>query len=606
MTVKPVDAVFFWRATGSSVFKAIYGRLRGSKTYTKDFHQPRNDLARALEKALGIGRGGDASFEWRWVGGKDEQGRLHPAADVHESAGRMNLRWATNSSPAPWRMSENASAESVETLHGVPGLADDASANLQLEALVEAGERPWLIAVHRAGEGRVLHARAVLEQPHKGREYASWNQLPEVVRDAMHRLPSRAPGGFVEFEQETSNIGALTRRILVALKDTPNVLLVGPPGTGKTHAMDELAEMYDSASANHDLSFDDEKVRSPFTESESSRATKRLSGTVLFHPSYAYENFVMGLIPDVVPNSGAVSVRPIPGPLLELAHFAAGENSEAILLLDEFNRGNAAAIFGDTLGLLDKGRRDSAVIPTPYVALGPRYSTGESVDDEIRLPSNLKILAAMNSADRSVAPLDAALRRRFAIIYVAPDLDLLGDHLGASWQDGFESDRPETWQTPSHVAALAVEVLRSINERIKLVLGRDYEIGQSVFWSVGGDSVEESFASLLRAVNSQLLGTLSLTFSDQDEELAAVLNVSSGEVGNSTVARWFNPPTPGSVFHRRLELTDLDSLPIDDAKQALASLVGAIRTPRADWAAVATRGLDDAQVEDSEDSFEEA
>lgn len=72
------------------------------------------------------------------------------------------------------------------------------------------------------------------------------------------------------------------------------------------------------------------------------------------------------------------------------------------------------------------------------------------------------------------------------------------------------------------------------------------------------------------------------------------------------MARWFNPPTPGSVFHRRLELTDLDSLPIDDAKQALASLVGAIRTPRADWAAVATRGLDDAQVEDSEDSFEEA
>lgn len=605
MSVKPVDAVFFWRATGVSVFKAVYGRIRGKK-YTKDFHQPRNELARALEKALGVGRGERVDFEWRWVGGSDTQGALLPAADVDQPAGRMNLRWTTNSSPAPWRLAEYTSAETAETLQGVPGLTNEASADLQLRALEESGERPWLIAVHRAGDGPVLHARAVLEQPLSGREYASWDQLPEAVRDAMHRLTNRAPGGFVEFEQGTGNIGALAKRILRAFEDVPNVLLVGPPGTGKTHAMDELAQIYSSTSTNYDLYFDDEKNRDPFIEIESSVKSNRRVETVLFHPSYAYENFVMGLVPDVVKASGAVTVRPTPGPLLELANFAGDQDSEALLLVDEFNRGNAAAIFGDMLGLLDKGRRDSASVPTPYGMLRPRYSTGAEMGDDVRLPSSLKILAAMNSADRSVAPLDAALRRRFAIIYVAPDLDLLGDHLGASRQNGFDARVPETWKTPEHVAALSVEILSSINGRVRSILGRDFEVGQSVFWNVGGGSLEEALSSLLRATVTQLIGTLALTFSDQDDELAAVLNVGAEANGNAIVARWHNPPTAGSIFQRRLELTDLEALPLEDAKQALASLVGVDGAVRSDWSYLSGESSEEVSIGDPEDSFEEA
>lgn len=292
---------------------------------------------------------------------------------------------------------------------------------------------------------------------------------------------------------------------------------------------------------------------------------------MVFHPSYTYENFVMGLLPDVA--DGAVTVTPHVGPLLELAQFASeATENKALLILDEFNRGNAAAIFGDMLGLIDGDKRDVASIDTPYAHLGPKTGLGP-LGRTITLPEDLRIIAAMNSADRSVAPLDAALRRRFSIIHVDPDIDLLRNHLNASVDEDFQVNDPDTWTTAGHVAAVAVELLESLNRRIMFVLGRDFLLGQSVFWNLAVTAdVDAALESLAAALDNQVLGTLALSFTDDDEGLAAVLGVTEAK-NAPAAAYWKAPPTDLMRWPNRLELRRFQEFELSELKQAIVRLL---------------------------------
>lgn len=586
MTAKLVDAVFFWSAVGTTNFKVVYGRRPQGNQYTKDFHQPRNELARALEKTLGVGKGDETPVEWRWPGGVDQDGRLHPASDFAAAGGRLNLRWKTNQAPAPWRVTPSPTALTPETMAGTPDSDDEALANQLHAAIVSAGERPWLVAVHLVGEGAVLHARLFLESPAPGREFASWDNLPDPVRTEMKQTRDNQ-GGYYLFPEGELMSDSLVKRILAAFEDSPNVLLVGPPGTGKTVAMEKIAQLY-SGAPTPTVTFDPDLLHQAFgTNSVVPGGSRRLA-SLLFHPSYAYEHFVMGLLPDVV--SGAVSVKPHVGPLLELAQFAdADPDNKALLILDEFNRGNAAAIFGDTLALLDRDKRDLALIDTPYKHLTPTTDLGP-LDATTRLPSDLRILAAMNSADRSVAPLDAALRRRFSIIHVDPDLDVLADWLEVDTSHGFVLGDPTTWATPGHVAAVALSILQSLNTRIGFVLGRDFLLGQSVFWHLdtSGD-VGAALTSLATALDNRVLGTLALSFTDDDEGLAAVLGVGENATGPAAAA-WVSAPADLSRWPNRLKLNRFSDLDASDLVAALVSLIA----PEA-LAAAATPATDEGE-----------
>ena len=140
-------------------------------------------------------------------------------------------------------------------------------------------------------------------------------------------------------------------QVLDALSRGPNVLLVGPPGTGKTVALEDLRELFEKGASS--LLFDPDILHDAWFELPP--VPTGMVRTIVFHPSYSYEEFVIGLYP--VPAQGAgVDLQPRPGPLLSIAHWAS-EGSPALLLIDEFNRGNAAAIFGDMLALLDKDKR---------------------------------------------------------------------------------------------------------------------------------------------------------------------------------------------------------------------------------------------------------
>lgn len=590
MTKRAVQSVFFWPADMATPFRAVYGRVKGSNKYSKDFHQIATPAARAMERAFGLAERSQTSLVWEWPGGqRAENSQFKPGA---EDDPRSRAHWPYGDSPDPWRLSPNVGPETLESIAGTPGEprvqmepeAEDAG-EAQLKLVQDSDERPWYVAVHLHGDGPTLHVRTVLENPKSGHEAASWESLPASIRRAMSVTRKRREAtGFVEFEEGVPvRAGAIVKQVLEAFKDNPNVLLVGPPGCGKTVAMEDLRRAYEHGSVS--IMFDPDVNHGAFSEVSNTFDGETRIRSLVFHPSYAYEDFVIGLLPEPVRDTdgtptGGVTVRPRVGPLLDLALFASEQKRRALLVCDEFNRGAAAAIFGDTLALLDADKRrtpgqdDGATIDTPYFHLQPVSSDGEPLGPLTALPSTLHVLAAMNSADRSVAPLDAALRRRFAIIFVGPDYAVLRERLEVP--ENFELGAQQEWSTPEHVKALAVEVLAALNERIEVVLGRDFLLGHSVMWDVTGDTYAAALRSLAVAMDNRVLGTLALSFVDNDAALAAVLNMpgSESEATGEKAASWHQPSeTIRQVAAPRLRLQRFQSLDDDALRSAFASLL---------------------------------
>ncbi len=173
------------------------------------------------------------------------------------------------------------------------------------------------------------------------------------------------------------------QNIQTLLNDKKQVIFQGPPGTGKTYVAQKLAEH---------LAGSKERVT-----------------LVQFHPSYAYEDFVQGFRPALVNGQPGFELRK--GPLLRAANRARNEpNAKHFLVIDEINRGNLAKVFGELYFLLEY--RDSEM-DLQYSDQGERFS----------LPENLYIIGTMNTADRSIALVDLALRRRFYFVEFHPDED---------------------------------------------------------------------------------------------------------------------------------------------------------------------------------------
>ncbi|RAK64729.1 hypothetical protein DLM85_18585 [Hymenobacter edaphi] len=164
-----------------------------------------------------------------------------------------------------------------------------------------------------------------------------------------------------------------------------NLILQGPPGTGKTFLARRLAWLLLGAQ-------DESRIE-----------------LVQFHPSYSYEDFVQGFRPD-----GQGGFRLTDGVLPEVCRRAARQPERPfVLLIDEINRGHLNRIFGELLVLLEPDKRGPQhALRLPYApAAAPRFF----------VPDNLYLIGTMNTADRSLAPLDYALRRRFAFVPMQPE-----------------------------------------------------------------------------------------------------------------------------------------------------------------------------------------
>lgn len=260
-----------------------------------------------------------------------------------------------------------------------------------------------------------------------------------------------------------------------------NLILYGPPGTGKTYNSVIYAVAICDGKPVDELT-DYAAVMSRYNEL---KKAGRISFTT-FHQSYGYEEFIEGIKPIIDENKQDIGYTIEPGVFKKFCDNAKSitrtstgiestvieENTEPyVFIIDEINRGNISKIFGELITLIESTKR--AGMPEEASAILP-YS-----GDEFSVPSNVYILGTMNTADRSIALMDTALRRRFQFVEMMPDSDVLRK---------IRADKVEDLD----VAAM----LDKINERIEYLYDREHTIGHAFFTDLKDDATLEKLQSI--------------------------------------------------------------------------------------------------------------
>ncbi len=215
----------------------------------------------------------------------------------------------------------------------------------------------------------------------------------------------------------------LLQRWVAAIERKKQAILYGPPGTGKTFVAERLAR--------HLIGGGD-----------------GIQEIVQFHPSYAYEDFMQGIRPESLPDGG-LRYKMEPGRFMQFCEQARQKQGLSVLIIDEINRANLSRVFGELMYLLEYRNE-----PVKLAGSGKPF----------RIPEQVRLIGTMNTADRSIALVDHALRRRFAFLRLYPHFEILRH---------FHQQR----QTEFPVEALITELVR-LNHQIG---DQNYAIGISFF-----------------------------------------------------------------------------------------------------------------------------
>lgn len=279
-----------------------------------------------------------------------------------------------------------------------------------------------------------------------------------------------------------------------------NLILYGPPGTGKTYKTaiyavticdgEEAAVALLKAGYSH--------IMERYTELKKQGRI----GFTTFHQSYGYEDFVDAIRPVLDGASAQIGYEKKPGIFREFCENARSKKKPCVFIIDEINRGNIAKIFGELITLIEESKRDVASVILPNSRV------------EFSVPSNVYIIGTMNTADRSIAMMDTALRRRFRFEEIQPSTQALRE---------MEADKVfgDPDENGNQVTIDVAAMLDVINRRIEVLHDREHTIGHAYFTGLTGENA--TFENLRKIFKKSVLPLLQEYFFDDYYKIRLVL-----------------------------------------------------------------------------------
>lgn len=276
-----------------------------------------------------------------------------------------------------------------------------------------------------------------------------------------------------------------------------NVIFYGPPGTGKTYTTIERAMRIYKGSY-----FDNKISREELVKQYKEYIKDERIVFTTFHQSYSYEDFIEGI--RATTENNTINYKVQDGVFKELCKNAADYPDENfVIIIDEINRGNISRIFGELITLIEDSKRTGKL---EEISVKLPYSR-----ESFSVPQNVYIIGTMNTADRSLAGLDLALRRRFTFEEMRPKTELLKD---------------------IKVEGIKIDKLLSImNQRIEVLLDREHTIGHAYFMELKDKPSIEKLAEIFQ---NKILPLLQEYFFDDWEKINSVLG-ENGFISKSVV-----------------------------------------------------------------------